>query len=179
MAATFAAFVAARVTVAQWVRPNLIAPVRLSLPLDPASTGYGGGPFSASTLQPEPPHLPNAWIMSLRVVDASDHPLTRSVLSGTCPGLGTRASDEPRSGLGHQQAPQSAVDRMHDCVTRIGATYHEVVAYQPAQRYWALQWYETAIFLGAGAALVAFCLCWVRRSRGRRRSIRYWTAPSS
>jgi hypothetical protein len=168
MAATFAAFVAARVTVAQWVRPNLIAPVRQSLPLDPASTGYGGGPFSASTLQPEPPHLPNAWIMSLRIVDASDHPLTRSVLSGTCPGLGTPASDEPRSGLGHQQAPQSAVDRMHDCVTRIGTTYHEVVAYQPAQRYWALQWYETAIFVGAGAALVAFCIWWVRRSRGRQ-----------
>jgi len=178
MAATFAAFVAARVTVAQWVRPNLIAPVRLSLPLDPASTGYGGGPFSASTLQPEPPHLPNAWIMSLRVVDASDHPLTRSVLSGTCPGLGTRASDEPRSGLGHQQAPQSAVDRMHDCVTRIGATYHEVVAYQPAQRYWALQWYESAIFLAASVALVAFCL-WRVRHQGRQRSIRFGTAPSS
>lgn len=178
MATAFAAFVAARVAVAQWVRPNLLAPVRLSLPLDPSSTGYGGGPFAASTLQPEPPRLPNAWIIALRIVDAAGHPLTRSVLSDTCPGLGTRASDEPRSGLAHQQAPQSAVDRMHDCVTRIGTTYHEAVAYQPAQRYWALQWYETAIFVGAGAALVAFCLWWVRR-RGRQRSIRCGTAPSS
>jgi hypothetical protein len=165
MAATFGGFVAARVVVAQWVRPNLMAPVRLSLPLDPASTGYGGNPFSASTLQPEPPHLPNAWIISLRVVDGGGRPLTAGVLSGTCPGLGARASDEPRGGLGHRQAPQSTVDRMHDCVTRIGATYHEAVAYQPAQRYWPLQWCELVIFLGASVALVACCLWWVRLSR--------------
>jgi hypothetical protein len=164
MAATFAAFVAARVTVAQWIRPNLIGPVRLSLPLDPASTGYGGGPFAVSTLQPDPPHIPNAWILSVRIVDASDRPLTASVLSDTCPGIGTRPSDAP-GGLGHRQAPQSVVDRMHDCVVRVGSTYHEAVAYQPAQRYWALQWYEFAIFLGGSAVLVAFCLWWVRRGR--------------
>lgn len=150
------------------MRPNLFTPVRLSLPLDPASTGYGGGPFSESTLLPEPPHLPNAWIISMRVVDASGHPLTASVLSGTCPGIGTRASDAPQGGggFGHQQVPQSRVDQMHDCVVRVGTTYHEAVAYQPAQRYWPLQWYEFVIFLAASAVLVAFCLWLVRHRRG-------------
>jgi len=39
----------------------------------------------------------------------------------------------------------------------------EVVVYQPANRYWAFQWYELAIYLGAALLLAGFCLWWVRR----------------
>jgi hypothetical protein len=38
----------------------------------------------------------------------------------------------------------------------------EVLTYQPVSRYWALQWYETAIFLGAALILAGVCLWWVR-----------------
>jgi hypothetical protein len=37
------------------------------------------------------------------------------------------------------------------------------IAYQPASRYWALQWYETTIFLAL--ALAGFCIWWIRHPR--------------
>ncbi|HEX3460422.1 MAG TPA: hypothetical protein VHT49_05925 [Acidimicrobiales bacterium] len=40
---------------------------------------------------------------------------------------------------------------------------------QPASRYWAFQWYETAIFVGLDLVLVGLCFWWIqgRRRRGR------------
>jgi hypothetical protein len=40
-----------------------------------------------------------------------------------------------------------------------------VITYQPASRFWALQWFETGIFLALAAALAGFCLWWVWRRR--------------
>jgi hypothetical protein len=55
------------------------------------------------------------------------------------------------------------VTRLQDCVAKVGTTYHEALAYQPAGRYRPLQWYELAIFLGAALALAAACLWRIRR----------------
>lgn len=159
MAATLAAFVAVRLTVARSIRPDLLAAERLDRPLDPVSTGYGGNPFGASTLQPERPRIPDAWITSTRIVDDAGRPLTTDVLSSTCPDLGKGGGG---SG-GHRQAPQSVVDTLHDCVVRVGSVYHETVTFQPAHRYWTLQWYELTICLCAAIALLTFTLWWVRR----------------
>ena len=52
---------------------------------------------------------------------------------------------------------------MHDCVARIAATYHEVVTYQPASRYWPLQWEELGVFLAAALLLAAACAWRVRK----------------
>ena len=52
---------------------------------------------------------------------------------------------------------------MHECVARIAAAYHEVVTYQPASRYWPLQWLELGVFLAAAALLAAACAWRVRR----------------
>jgi hypothetical protein len=38
-----------------------------------------------------------------------------------------------------------------------------LVTYQPADRYWLFQWWETAIYVLAALALVALCLARVRR----------------
>jgi hypothetical protein len=40
-----------------------------------------------------------------------------------------------------------------------------VIAYQPANRFWALQWYETGIFLAAALVLAGFCFWWIGRRR--------------
>jgi uncharacterized iron-regulated membrane protein len=53
----------------------------------------------------------------------------------------------------------------HDCISQLSAKFHEAVTYQPANRYWALQWYELAIFLGAALILSGLCLWWVRQRR--------------
>jgi hypothetical protein len=51
---------------------------------------------------------------------------------------------------------------LQDCVTKVGATFHQVVTYQPASRYWALQWFELAIFLGGALLLSGVSIWWVR-----------------
>jgi hypothetical protein len=119
--------------------------------------------FSSPTLMPDPPDLPNAWITSVQIVDAHGQALTARVLASACPGIG-QGRGGAGGGLGHSQAPQAVVTRLQDCVAKIGTTYHEALAYQPAGRYWPLQWYELAIFLGGALALAAACLWRIRRA---------------
>jgi hypothetical protein len=52
---------------------------------------------------------------------------------------------------------------LQDCVAKVGKTFHEVVTYQPANRYWTFQWYELAIYVGAALIVSGFCFWWVRR----------------
>ncbi len=50
-----------------------------------------------------------------------------------------------------------------DCVSKIGATYHELSTCQPASHYWPLQWTELGIYLVLAIALGGCCLWSVRR----------------
>ncbi|MEN3361336.1 MAG: hypothetical protein V7637_5318 [Mycobacteriales bacterium] len=175
MAVTLFAFVVLRVCVTYGIRPRVIGPAHRVLALDPTTTGIGseispsiilkslfnGGPSSA--LDPATPNIPSAWIYSTRVVDGSGHDLTNQVLNAACPGIasGRGAPAVP----GHIQVSESARQSMQQCVSKIGATYHELVTYQPADRYWAFQWTELAIYGAAALLLGAFCVSWVRRRR--------------
>jgi hypothetical protein len=165
MFVTLAVFVAARLAVFTWVRPHLMRPVLLNLALNPGSTGYGQEGtlsvlFSGPTLMPNPPDLPNTWITSTRIVNAHGEGLTTRVLDSACPGINQGRAG---GGLGHTRVPQAVVTRLQDCVAKIGTTYHEAVAYQPAGHYWPLQLHELAIFLGAAVVLAATCLWRIRR----------------
>jgi hypothetical protein len=169
MFVTLAVFVAVRLAELTYVRPRLFSPVLLNLALNPASTGYGQQGtlsvlFGSPTLMPDPPDLPNTWITSLTIVNARGGGLTTQALNGACPGIGQGRGGGSGGGLGHTRAPQAVVNRMQDCVAKIGTTYHEAVAYQPAGRYWPLQWYELAIFLGAALLLAGACLWRIRRA---------------
>jgi hypothetical protein len=167
MFVTLAVFVAVRLTEFSWLRPRLLHPVLLNLALNPASTGYGQQGtlsvlFSSPTLMPDPPNLPNTWITSLGIVNARGQALTTQVLTSACPDIGQGRGG---GGLGgHSKAPQAVVNRLQDCVAKVGTTYHETLAYQPASHYWPLQWYELAIFLGAALILAGACLWRIRRS---------------
>jgi hypothetical protein len=178
MAVTLFAFVVVRLVTTYGIRPRIIGPVHLAKALDPSSTGFGseispsimlnslfnGGPSSA--LEPATPNLPNAWIYSTRVVDGSGHDLTDTVLNADCPGVANGGGPSgPQAVPGHSPVPQAAEDRLHACVTKVGATYHELVTYQPAGRYWAFQWEELAMYGAAALVLGAFCVWWVRRRR--------------
>ena len=167
MALTLAVFIATRLAELTWLRPRLLPPVLLSLALNPGSTGYGQAGtlsvlFGSPTLMPNPPDLPNAWMTSLRIVNARGQALTTPELNSACPGIGQGRGGG--GGLGHTRAPQAVVNSLQACVAKIGSTYHEAVAYQPASRYWPLQWYELAIFLGAALILAAACLWRIRRA---------------
>jgi hypothetical protein len=173
MAVTLFVFVVVRVGTAYGIRPRIIGPAHQVLALDPASTGFGseisppimlnslfnGGP--SSDLQPATPTIPNAWIYSTRVVDGAGHDLTNRVLNADCPGRGSGGGGPAVSG--HGEVPQSVQQQMQACVSKVGATYHELVTYQPAGRYWTMQWEELAIYGATAVLLGAFCAWWVRR----------------
>lgn len=166
MAVALAAFVFGRLATTHWIRPHLLGPAHRELALNPHATGYGYQGFMllgshSDTLQPSPPSIPNAWITSIQIVDNHGHGITSRFLASACPGLGQGG---PGGGThSHREAPASVQQALQDCVAKVGRTFHEVVIYQPASRYWALQWYELAIYLGAAVVLGGFCLWWVRR----------------
>ncbi|HST82943.1 MAG TPA: hypothetical protein VLL08_14515 [Kineosporiaceae bacterium] len=165
MALTLAGLLAFRVIVAEWIRPLVVAPRVLSIPLDPDRTGYGSGGnvllgIGPSKLEPEPPDIPNAWIQSVHVVDAAGKSLTDQVSRAICPALG----QEGRGPTG--PVPEAVRQQMHDCVVRIGERYHQVITYQPADRYWTFQWWELAMFTLATALLCGYASYRLRRFRG-------------
>lgn len=167
MAATLVVFTAARLAFRLLARPRLLPPVPLALPLDPATTGYGAAGFlplmPASSLQPAAPDLPDAWVTSIGLVSGKGKGLTAGELASTCPGLGGRAAGGGAGGSGHGPAPQGVVTATQECVARVAVTYHEAVAYQPASRYWPLQWYELCVFLAAALLLAGACAWRVHR----------------
>jgi hypothetical protein len=165
MALTLAGLLTARVMVTAWIRPLVVAPRVESIPLDPDTTGYGWGGnillgIGPSTLQPTTPDIPNAWIQSVRILDAAGEPLTDQVLRATCPTLGQ----------GHGgpvgPVPEAARQQMHDCVAQIGEKYHEVITYQPGDRYWTFQWWELALFALVATLLCGYAFYRLRRFRG-------------
>lgn len=169
MAATLVVFTAARIAFRMLARPRLLPPVIRSLALDPATTGYGSSGFlplmPASNLQPAAPDLPNAWVTSIAIVNGKGTGLTASELASRCPGIGGGGSGAPDAGgSGHVHAAPGVADAMRVCVARIATTYHEVVTYQPANRYWPLQWYEMGVFLAAAMLLAGACAWRVRRA---------------
>jgi hypothetical protein len=171
MATTMVGFLAVRLSFNHWVRPHLIGPVLHQSALNARSTGFGSsgslfGGSSSANLMPEPPNMPNAWITSTRIVDRAGHDLTTQVLKADCPHRGQGGGPGPSGGNRRGPAPQAVVQALHDCVTKVGATYHEAVTYQPAHRYWSLQWLELAVYIGAAVLLAAFSTWWVRRRLG-------------
>lgn len=166
MATTLTSFVFARIVFTTLVRPRLIAPLHRDFALDPNATGFGssGSLLSGAghaALQPNPPDIPNGWIYSTDIVDKAGRPLTSQVLKSDCPLLGT--SGPPAGGThSRSEVPNGVQQVLHDCVAKVGATYHGVATYQPGSRYWYFQWSETAIFLGAALVLAGLCFWWVR-----------------
>ena len=165
MAATLGAFVFVRLAVIHWIRPHLIGPAHLAAALDPVSTGYGSSGSGPFNLLPAPPNIPNAWIYSTGIVDQR-RPCPQPPVPRHVPVQPSPSRRRSASGRGHASripAPAGAQAALQDCVTKVGATFHEVVTYQPGSRYWAFQWYELAIYAGVALILTGTCIWWVRR----------------
>jgi hypothetical protein len=179
MAVTLCAFVIVRVCTTYGLRPRLFAPDHQVIALNPDSTGFGsevspstilnqwfnGSP--TSQLDPVTPSMPNAWIYSTRVMDGSGHDLTEAVLNADCPDISSRGSGGGGGGgpsvPGHVPVADAAREAARACVSKVGATYHELVTYQRASHYWAFQWAELGIYVGGAVVLGTVCTWWIRR----------------
>jgi hypothetical protein len=163
MGTTLVVFAGLRVAFTEWVRPHLMAPLVARTPFTittPRRIQIGG-------------HLPHgSWIVSESLVNGAGHtvnggvfgifanPLTAVSSAGVnIPGAGSCPNLAPTGAqLGHPSAFAGLVAR---CVNQLHLS--NVVTYQPANRYWPFQTYETLIFLFLAAAVGAFTVWWVRR----------------
>jgi ABC-type transport system involved in multi-copper enzyme maturation permease subunit len=152
MAITLAVFAALQIAMPLWVRPNLL----------PASHTTIAAGFNDTTLNlytTDSPHTftytltaedglpgqPEAWIRSSAATNATGHPVS-TVLPSAC----SRAASSGGPGPG-----------LATCLTRQGIRLG--VTYQPASRYWPLQWTETGIYLVLSLALAATSYWWTRK----------------
>jgi hypothetical protein len=146
MAVTLAIFAAVTVAFPLWVRPHLIPPAQTSVTLSPASiNGFTTSPDGrALFVQTTPPDIPGAWILSSQLTTPDGRPVSASPVTGAC-GPNAQGNSCP-----------AFVESLH---------LRQAVTYQPASRYWPLQWYETGIYLAVAVALAGFCLWWIRPGR--------------
>jgi len=121
---------------------------RAGLAVAPGAAAFPGVRVTADPVPPPRagtvvPGRPGAWILSSQAISPAGQPV--STLPAACAGAGPKAPDPGQ------------------CLESQG--YREAIAYEPASRYWPLQWIETGIFLALALALAGFCF-W-RLGRGR------------
>lgn len=169
IAVTLAGFVGVRLAITNWVRPHLMAPAHKILPVSPdtisgvgktiSPLSSGGGP----RLIPASTPLPNAWSYSTAIVDKAGKALTSAHLQSLCPHL-TNPPIISQGGGGNGKPSTQVINRtpLDQCIAKVATTYHEVVTYQPANRFWTFQSLEMLIFFGLALVLAGFCYWLVR-----------------
>jgi ABC-type transport system involved in multi-copper enzyme maturation permease subunit len=142
MAATLAAFTFIQIAMPLWIRPHLISPAHRTVALTTANiSGLAEFGSSLTVMPPASANPAGAWILSTQTIDKAGHVFNAATTSA-CRGS-------------NSQACGAALGRLH---------LSDVISYQPASRFWALQWYETAIFLALAVILAGVC-CWRIRRR--------------
>ena len=140
MVITLAVFLAVQVIMPNLVRPHLLPPVTateaVTVNLSTAIVGHNG------TIAVPVTGLPGAWIFSNQTITPSGRVFV--------------LPDVPACASGTQQQCDAWFATQH---------LRRQISYQPASRYWAFQWYETAIFLALALALAGFCVWWIRHRR--------------
>jgi hypothetical protein len=152
MAVSLAIFTAVQF-IMRALRDGLLAPAHLITAITAtAGTAVGvqpGGPGSLPLGANV--SIPDAWILSVQVINSAG----RGVRGTFVPGGGAAAA---------QTCGTGSANASRECFADIARRgLRLLVTYQPGSRFWAFQWYETAIFLGLAAVLAGFCFWWIRR----------------
>jgi hypothetical protein len=146
MAVTLAAFAVLQVGMPLWVRPHLFPPnhtVSTLSSFDSLDVPIDSGTF---TVIPDGwGSQPEAWVLSNGAVDMAGKPV----------------SAVPADCMQAMQSGKASHPALLDCLTSHGIRIS--VTYQPASRYWAFQWTETAIYVALALALAGYCFWRIRR----------------
>jgi len=151
MAVTLTAFAIVQLLTPTLVRPHLLAPlhVETAITAQNLSGVKASGPGGTVRGLEIGIGAPGAWILTNQTVDSTGTPVETlpawvSACMPTDPG-------------------KADADAERSCFDRLAASgYRQVVEYQPANRFWALQALETAIFLGLALLLAAVCFWRIR-----------------
>jgi hypothetical protein len=162
MFATLIGFIGTRMLTQYLVRPHLISPMHATYRLN-QGLGIGIQTNSSGALSVDAghPEIHGAWVTGSHLADSAGHAPTSAFIKQAC-GAVNRLRGPAPPGVGRRQAPPGAQRAFESCIHTVGATFHEVVAYQPASRFWQFQWLETGLFLLLALALAAACVGWVR-----------------
>jgi hypothetical protein len=151
MAVTLVVFAAVMIAVPVLVRPYLLPPAEETITIEPdAIMGIKGNDNGVieEIIFPKPA---GAWMLSNETVDSAGtivRPLPDSV--GQC-------MPPP----GEQRLPD--LEQVKACIGKLADLgYSQRVTYQPASRFWPLQWMETGLFLALSALLTWFCFRRIR-----------------
>ena len=140
MAVTLAVFAAVQFIMPNVVRPHLLPPATataaVSVSLSTAIVGHNGQLTVPVT------GLPGAWIFSNQTITPAGRVFV--------------LPNVPACASGTQQQCDAWLATQH---------LRRQISYQPASRYWAFQWYETAIFLALALILAGFCVWQIRHRR--------------
>jgi hypothetical protein len=171
MALTLLGFIVTRIAFAFWVRPHLIAPRHLYMPLGPKQgAGFLGTPGGVS-LFATPQPIANAWAISARLVSRAHHLLStaqlHTMLAHYCPSIASGLPLNSGPGAGKPSVPGGPFDA---CQQALSPHLRLLVTYQPASHYWPLQALEAAIFLAAALALIGLSLWRIGPRSARRRT---------
>lgn len=152
MALTLAVFTVVQLVVPQLVRPHLLPPVQETVTISRAN--FDGMQLMNGNVTRLSVHTanPKDWVLVNETLDPSGQVIDSLPASITACG-GPRG---PAEGIG--QPPP-----IDDCLGQLAAAgYHQRLTYQPAHRFWPLQWAELALFLALSALLVWFSYWWTR-----------------
>ncbi|MFF5263639.1 ABC transporter permease [Actinomadura viridis] len=154
MALTLAVFAAVQVAVPQLVRPHLLPPTRTTTTITSANLGSLmaeklDSPIWVRVKVPDA----GAWVLANETIDASGRTVDTLPFTLHSPPCGSSRKDGPARSLG----PEKCIAE----INRLG--YKQRLVYQPAGRFWALQWAETGLYTVATLGLVGFCFWWIRR----------------
>jgi hypothetical protein len=160
MAVALVAFVAIQVLMPNFVRPHLLPPAHVTAPVNvqhgQVNTNAGTG---LSTIQLAGSFTtPGAWVLSDIIITPSGAQPSDIVMTPAGPEF-TALPRECIPTPGYRMnfgACKQTLDAMH---------LRQSVTYQPASRFWPLQWIETGIYLLLAAGLGCVCLWQVRRRR--------------
>ncbi|MEU8797172.1 ABC transporter permease [Spirillospora sp. NPDC048819] len=159
MAITLVVFVAVQIVMPLWVRPHLVPPETKTVTITSENHGdmmLNGDPDSGvAHMRVEVEAEPGAWTLSNDTLDASGRVVANMPLSqfgGACA--------PPPPGPGGEPPPGPA-QACFDKIAQLG--YKQKVTYQPADRFWPLQWAETGVFAVLTLGLTGLCFYWTRR----------------
>ena len=120
-------------------------------PAQLARVGFVAQDGYLSLASGSPAAPPGAWVISASQLTTPDGRSSSSEPAGPCgPQAGSRACN-------------AYVESLH---------LRQTVTYQPASRYWAFQWIETAIYLAFALILAGLCLLRIRPGRSAAAAIR-------
>jgi hypothetical protein len=161
MAATLAIFIAIQVPVTAAVRPRLLPASTSTVAINQTTMSHAIR-FDRSEALTGPatidlPVPPGSWALSQTpVLNSAGRPVqTSEILTCWSRLLG-------QSGAGKAGSPDFGP--LGACLAP--HNLHVDITYQPANRYWSLQWIETALYTSLAALLTAACFRRMRRLRG-------------